>query len=214
MRGHSSMFLKPNWTYKFSFVSDFSSLDGVYTVKKIYAYVELLDDNLSLLPTYEAVGKTQADLENDVNMYRTQEIYKLVHPEDETIIWYIPEGLFSTVPNYNVKKYSDFAIALRVGIYPDEDKLIYVQNVLQQQLSAMLGFTNGPDIISVGEKWLTDEEYKDAVADREQAAKTVVNYFSENIELRKQIDHLKDRCNAYEEIIIGIANAKNEAEQG
>ena len=174
----------------------------------------MLDDNLSLLPTYEAVGKTQADLENDVNMYRTQEIYKLVHPEDETIIWYIPEGLFSTVPNYNVKKYSDFAIALRVGIYPDEDKLRYVQNVLQQQLSAMLGFTNGPDIISVGEKWLTDEEYKDAVADREQTAKTVVNYFSENIELRKQIDHLKDRCNAYEEIIIGIANAKNEAEQG
>lgn len=196
------MNLELGWTYKFQFIKGFESLNSVYKLVKMYTYDELLEDGIDLSSSlYALVGKTEVEYEEDAPSYKTQKILKLKHPTSQSRIIYVPVGILAEIPNYNVKSYSKLALALELGIYPNTEDIAYVSNLLQEQLSTMLGFANAPNLIAISQVWLSDDEYQDITSSRENA-KQVVNYFSENIKLREINMELTSRINALEQIII------------
>ena len=209
------MNLELGWTYSFKFTSDFSALEGIYTVVKIYAYDEFVSDGNNLYELlYTRVSKPEVDFEEDVKSYRNEKIYKLVNPDDLDDILYIPEGIIAEVPNFNIKKYAQLIIALNVGVYPNEDELEYAKSTMQEQLQGLLGFVNPPDVISIGQVWLTDDEYNDIVAEREKNktkntcsldnGKYITNYFIENQKLLKQIGELTQMNSNYEKMFVDL----------
>lgn len=201
-------FVKTGWTYKFAFRKGFESLNGVYTVVKIYTYEELLSENIQLSSSlYALVGKTETEYERDYVTYefRTHDIYKLVDSSNTHRFIYIPEGLLGEIPNSNVKKYPKIVLMLNMGIFNDTTKIEYVADLIKDQISYEFGITNAPDVVAIQEVWLTDEEYQDIENDRITEARDVVSYFTENIELRNKISDLSSRLNVLEKKILSVS---------
>lgn len=194
------MNIELGWTYKFKFNNDFTLLDDIYTVLRIYTYSELLEDKIDLnTELYAKVGKTKMQFEADVSTLRNDKILKVQHPEHQDTILYIPTSILSEAPLFTVKKYGRLMVVLNVGVYPNKEDLDYVKNLLHEELQVMLGFANPPDILVTRHQWLTDQEYQELKDEREQNKK-VVNYFSENIKLQKINSELTAKINAYEKL--------------
>lgn len=198
------MHVELGWTYKFTFITDFSSLNDIYTVVKIYSYDEFLADGLTLVNLYTSVGKSESDLESDLLTeefnYRSQEIYKLRNPEKYDTVIYVPEGILSEMPSFNIKKYSNVAVAMNLGIYPGDEELTAVREIMSEHMSSQLGYTETPDLITIGHVWLTAEEYAEEQAKREANKKCVINYFSECQRLTESNTHLNGIINNYEKL--------------
>lgn len=194
------MNIELGWTYKFKFNNDFTLLDDIYTVLRIYTYSELLEDKIDLnTELYAKVGKTKMQFEADVATLRNDKILKVQHPEHQDTILYIPTSILSEAPLFTVKKYGRLMVVLNVGVYPNKEDLDHVKNLLHEELQVMLGFANPPDVLVTRHQWLTDQEYQELKDEREQNKK-VVNYFSENIKLQKINSELTAKINAYEKL--------------
>lgn len=203
------MHVELGWTYSFKFTNDFKTLNNVYTVVKIYSYDEFISDNLDLYTLlYSRVAKSYAELEVDVQEYRTQQIFKLRNPDNYEDILYVPEGIIAEVPNFNVKKYAKLVISLNVGVYPNEEELTYAVNSMQEYLQVILGFANNPLITAIRYVWLTDDEYNETIGDREKN-KEVVNYYSKCIELEKEITRQKGTIERFNTLFDAITSGKD-----
>ncbi len=182
------MSVNVGWTYKFTFTNDFSSLNGVYSVVKIYTYDELINDGVDLNEgLYAHVGKTADNLDADVHLYRNEDIYKLVNPDDSTVVYYVPYLILLTIPDPNINKYPKLVLGVNLGIFENAEQLTSVINTLQEILSKTVGITEAPKIFSVGHKWLTPDEYADIELSRVTASRSVVNYYSEIQKLLKTL---------------------------
>lgn len=196
------MQLAVGWTYRFTFLPDFSSLDGIYTVVKIYSYAELLADGLDLQSgLYSKVGKTQDQLDSDIVNYRNNDILKLVNPDDANIIYYVPSPVLSSVPDPNIKKYAKLVVGINVGVYTSEEDLNYILDSISQQLQAVLGYTETPKVFSIGNVWLTQQEYETIVNARSATKTSTMNYYSENVKLRDQVTNLRAAIDQLQEFI-------------
>lgn len=194
------------WTYKFRLTAPFSKFDGIYTVVRIMTFAEMVSDNVNLVETlYIPAGKTQADYELDVDTYRTDKILKLVDPTDKSITRYIPAGLVAFVPDPNVKRYLMLALALNVGIFETSSELTTARNLIQEQLSKVVGVDELPKIIAIREKWLTADEYATVQQERNTTARETVNYFSENLRLQAEVDRQRALINKYEQLIVQLS---------
>ena len=198
------MHVELGWTYKFKFITDFNSLNDIYTVVKIYSYEEFLADGLTLVDLYTSVGKSESDLENDLLTeefnYKSQEIYKLRNPEQYETVIYVPESIVSEVPSFNIKKYSNVAVAMNLGVYPGDEELTAVREIMSEHMVSQLGYADTPDLITISHVWLTDDEYKEEQAKREANKKCVINYFSECQRLIESNTHLNGIINNYEKL--------------
>ena len=198
------MHVELGWTYKFSFIQDFGVLDGIYTVVKVYSYEEFLSDGLSLVDLYSLVAKSEAELEQDLQTeefnYRNQEIYKLRNPENYTTVIYVPESIIASVPNFNIKKYSNVVVAMNLGLYPGEEDLAAVRSIMSEHMVSQLGYGDTPDLITIGHEWLTEEEYNERHAIREQNKQDIINYFSECQKLTEANTHLSGIIDNYEKL--------------
>ena len=201
--------LQPGWTYRFAFKSQFSSLDGTYTVVKMYTYPELLKEKLDLYDLlYSPLKLTQEQYEKDCVTYFNEGVYKLISPEDESVIVYAPQSILATIPIYNVQQYSNLAIAFHLGTFKSGEEIQPLLNNLSQEISAALGVDQEPRAITVGKSFLTDDEYSDIVAQRKDRITSVLNYFSENLKLRKEVINLKARIVKLEEYIKSMAEVE------
>lgn len=193
------------WTYKFGFIPDFSSLDGVYSVVKIYSYEELINDGIDLNDgLYSKVGKTPANLEEDISLYRNEDIYKLVDPDNSENILYVPFPILLSTPDPNIKKYSKLVVGINVGPCEDSSELDHVMTTMHEILEKMVGYTQTPQAFSIGSVWMTDSEYADLVAQRQTASREVVNYYSENLKLLNEISGYKAQIAALTQTITNI----------
>ena len=202
------MQLKPGWTYKFSFLPGFDTLDGVYTVMKIYTYDEMLADGVTLYDgLYSHVGKTEQNVNDDVTSmnFRDEDVYKLTHPEDSEIVYYVPYGVLAIAPDPNVAAYPKLVLAFNVGVATSEEELSGISANINEVISKMFGIPDAAKVFSIGNEWLTEDEYATIVANRDTSAKAVVSYFADNVQLRNDLEKRNARIAALEAYIKKIA---------
>jgi len=198
--------LQPGWTYNFRFKNSFAALDGVYTVVKIYSYNELVKDKISLYKElYEPLSLTLEQFEKDAVTYFTESIFKLVDPNDEDNVKYAPESILTTIPVYNLQEYNEVAIAFHIGTYIKGEEFQSVLSNISQELSSALGVDQEPRVLITSKKYLTDDEYLAIQTLRNQNKTSILNYFSDNVKLRKENQNLKARIEKLNNYIKSIA---------
>ena len=89
-----------------------------------------------------------------------------------------------------------------MGTTRDPNDLDYMKDSLIEQIEATLGITPDPKFVAVGEEWLTDTEYAEIVASRDETKKKTTNYFSENKRLQAKVSSLQTIIKEYEKLII------------
>lgn len=196
----------PGVTYAFTFVTDFASFNGIYTLVKLMTYDEYLSDGGDLFADlFNPVGLTNDQMEEDMATIRASKIMKLVTPEavdTEIRTVFMPTCYAEDNPDHNVGKYLRIGVTAYIGVTKDVELLTFMKEALTEYITAATGIDPQPQFISVGETWLTDSQYEEIEASRDEAKKRIINYYSENVKLEKRIASLQEKLAAYEEIIV------------
>lgn len=197
----------PGVVYRFVFVSGFDVFNGTYRLVKLMTYDEYLEDGGNLLTDFFTPNnKDETELAKDLEKIRVSKIMKLVSPDemDNTVEVYAPLIYLENTPDHRVKEYKKFGIVSYIGITENAEDLDFVRDNITQQFQAALGITPDPKFVYTGSSWLTDEEYLEELAKRDETIKEIINYFSENKRLQTQMSATNSKLKAYEELILNL----------
>lgn len=190
--------------YQFTFESDFESFNGVYKLVKLMTYDEYLEDGNNLLDDFFTPnGQDETALNEALPTIRASKIMKLVTPNDleESKVVFAPLCYVKTVPDFNVKCYKEFGLIVSVGVIDEVDSLEYIRTNLIEQFSAALGIHTNPKFVTLGDVWLSESQYAEIKAQRDQDALATINYFSENKRLQQQLNKAHTKIQYYEELV-------------
>lgn len=192
-------------TYKFVFQPGYEKFNGVYNVLRIMTYDEYIADGGDILQDFfTPCGKDEADIVGDLINIRASKILKLLNPESDNDkeaifapLYYLQEN-----PDHNVKKYYNMGIVATLGITEEPGDFQASAAMLVEQFEAVLGVEPKPHFVTLQSVWMTEPDYQDMLNKRDKDRLKVINYFSENNELRKRNSQFKTQIAAYEELII------------
>lgn len=208
----------PGVIYKFSFEDGYTYFDGAYKVAKVMSYDEYIADDGDIIndfyvPAFTARLNGEEELDmvdvnntflNDQEYIRSHKILKLLPPEDNTedndgvfvSMYYIKE-----TPDFNIKKYLKFGLVTYIGVTDEPSVLDNMRDMIKMHVDSTTGIDSDPQFVSVGEEWLTDDEYQEVLNNRNEIVKNSINYFTESVKLQKEVSTYKDQINAYEQVI-------------
>lgn len=194
-------------TYKLAFTNPFNVADGIYTVMKIMTYDEAIGDNVVLNQIYIDAGKTDADYQNDIPTLRTDKILKIKSVSDDKLR-YVPMSFLKYEPNANVKEYMRLVIGVDLGVFDNMNDVVYLKNTIQNLIDGGMGINNEPLIAAVNTTiWMTEEEYNQTVVSRESRKNTLINLYTENARLRKELDAANVKVAGYENTLIALSKS-------
>lgn len=192
-------------TAKYSFISAFQALDGIYTLNSVYTLDDLLELDISLVDTtYAAVGLTENDYQAELDDFKDDDIFKLTHVTTADVI-YIPVSFNLYIPNPNVKPYLKLGLGVEVGIYKEEDTINWIKEQIGQVLTAVAGVEKTPVLFEISKQWLTDGEYADVVAAREAVISLTSNHYVDKQKLIQENTRLKQLIDQYEATLINLS---------
>lgn len=193
--------------YNFKFQNGYTYFNGVHKVVKIMTYAEYVADGGNIVEDfYTPNGRNQDDVNSTIDGVMANDILKVVEPNIESIdeVIYIPTYLLEETPDYNVSKYHKFGIVANVGVIGDPDNLAFVKANLIEACESVLGITPEIAFVSLEEKWLTDEQYQEILAERDDSKKKSYSYYKENLRLQKQISQANTKIIEYERLIVNL----------
>lgn len=193
--------------YNFKFQTGYTKFDGVHKVVKIMTYAEYVSDGGDIFNDfYQPNQKTQEDLANTINGVMANDILKVIQPNYDTIeeTIYIPTYFLEETPDYNVAKYHKFGIVANVGVIGDPNNLNFMKDNITEAFESVLGITPDISFVALEEKWLTDAQYQEILAERDENKKKSYSYYRENLRLQKQLSQANTKINEYERLIINL----------
>lgn len=203
--------------YKFIFEPTYNYHEGVYRLVKLMTYDEYIEEGRDLLSDFFTPnGKDDKDLNTELPKIKESRIMKLVRPDDTdaTAPVFAPLCYVKEVPDCNVKEYKSFGIVAFVGITDTTEPLDYVKANIIEQFESALGIAPEPQFVITRSNWLTDREYQEELHKREETKKAVINYFSENQRLQKQLSQQRTLIAEYEKLIIRLNRQVEELKTG
>ena len=195
----------PGVVYKFIFDSGYDRFNGTYRLAKLMTYEEYLNDEGDILVDfYTPNSKDTAAVEADLPKLQASKIMKLISPDDEDTETevFAPLCFLTETPDFNVREYQKFGIIALIGVTDDVEHLDFMRDSLVQLSEASVGISPDPKFMTVGSVWLTDTEYAEEVAKRDSKLQKIINYFSENRRLLREMSSLKTRLIEYEDLIV------------
>lgn len=195
--------------YYFSFLPEFAKWNGTYSVARRMTFQECMDDNINLVDEwYTPCGVDAAQYKADLDMLQRTDIMKLINPETmdgKNDYVFAPVIYLDKVPDHNVKRYFSLAVGYHIGITADPQRITEVMDVMKEHMQAATGVVTDPKLFEISTTWLTDQQYADIEASRDQTKKKLFNYFSENVRLRNENSKLRTKLRYYEEKFMAIS---------
>ena len=194
--------------YKFSFVEDFVTLDGIYKVLQLMSYSEIINETIDMVASlyskvYAEDAATAAwELARAGLIHNT--FYKLQSVTDETVIIMAPEAILTEYPNASVDQFCKIMLNIDLGLFANQDDLDTIGQIITEQLHARLGITPNPQILIYDKQWMADVEYDEIEAARVASREAVVNYYSEAVRQSAEITVKDAKIAALEAIIVGL----------
>ena len=192
--------------YNFKFQTEYSNFNGTYKVTGIMSYDEYLSNDGDIVSDFFTPNNQQAVADDEIANVRQSVIMKLDPPDedDDGISKYAPLCYVSETPDFNVKKYQKFGMITYIGICEDPDVFNFMKNTVTEAVESTFGITPEPMFVVTGEEWLTETEYNNVLKERDDSKKKVLNYYSENLRLQKELSQYKTKLNEYEKLIINL----------
>ena len=88
-----------------------------------------------------------------------------------------------------------------------------MKNTFTEIVEATYGITPDVNFVTIEEKWLTDEQYSEIVAARDKSKQKVLNYYSENLRLQKQLSQANTAIKEYEKLIANLQSQVSQLSQ-
>lgn len=194
--------------YKFTFRDGYTYHNGIYKVAKIMTYDEYASDDHDIFDDFFLPNnKTQDDLTNSLAEITSSKILKLVDPDEiseSDTEYYVPLNFLEETPDFNVDKYYKFGFAVDAGITKDPSLLAFIKDNIIQACEAVQGVTPKISTITLHELWMTESEYQNLLKQRDESKLKIINYYSENLRLQKQLSMTNTKLKEYEKLIANL----------
>lgn len=196
------MRILPNFVYRFSFVADFTALDGVYKVLRIESYESTLSDGVDLFTAlYEPSGVALSTFEADLDTIRDKRVFKLSDVNDPSRVVLIPEHLQSILPDASIQQYMSLGLACGIGVHVSSDEVQTLKTEIEQTIAAMIGETNSVVVYKIKDKWMTEADYSAIELARSANITTISNAFTDKVSLQMEVDRLRTKITYYETLL-------------
>lgn len=193
--------------YKLFFEQPYDAMNGVYKIVKILTYDEYVEDGRNLLDDfYVPCGLGSDQLAADLDKIRESKILKL-NPASEnesadTNTYYAPLDFLTQNADYNVKCYQKYALLTYIGFLDNVEILEDIRSTIFDRILATTGIDVDPQIVTVGETWMSEDDYNKIVSEREEVQTDSISYFSENKRLLKENANLRSKLEALTQLVI------------
>lgn len=191
--------------YYFEFLPGYNYYDGVYRLAKLVTYDKYLEDGGNLLEDFFTPnGKTQEDFNAVLPQLRQGLVMYLDFPDTLVSKAQVraPLGYLGTTPDHNVKEYHHIGFTADIGVTDNPEDLSYVKAALDEHLESALGITPKTLCISIGDVWMTEDQYQDVLAQRDESKKKALTYYNENQKIQKRISQVQTILQEYEKTIL------------
>lgn len=198
--------------YNFTFIDGYEKFNGVYKVAKIMTYAEYIADSRDLMSDWFTPNeKEESDMTQLLADIREEKMLKLVQPDYDgvEITIYVSMYFVAETPDFNVEKYYKFGMVSTIGITKDPALLNFMKNTFIEIAESTFGITPEVTFVTLKEEWLTDAQYSDIVAQRDASKLKVINYYSENLRLQKQLSQANTAIKEYERLIASLQKQLN-----
>ena len=127
--------------YRFRFVKEFAELGwdpskanqpanaGIYKVDGIMSYYDMVAGRIDLFVNlYERCGVSRLTFDLDKKRFADSVIYRLVDPEDESNVIFMPQIFIEGQPDASVLKYNKLLLMIDLGIQPNSNTVEALRN--------------------------------------------------------------------------------------
>lgn len=197
--------------YKFKFTKEFEKFNGTYRVSELMSYDQYLSNGGDIDSDFFGPNNQSSILAQEIQNVRSSQILKLEAPAQDSDVppVYAPLYYVAETPDYNVKCYKRFGMITYIGISEDPAVFNFMRDVVSEAVETTFGITPDPKFVVTGEEWLTDAEYNDVLNKRDTSKMKVLNYYSENQRLEKELSSVKTKLSEYEKLIINLQTQIN-----
>lgn len=197
------MLIIPGMTYRLTFDDSFVALNGIYTVLQLLSHEEMIELDVSVETTYEALGIAD-DFLIDKKNYLDKTYIKIKSIEDETI-YYISEVMLTHIPDFTAQEYYKLGLVINLGVYGHTDDVGGLSLAVKNLLTNNYGITTDPIVTTHGKSvWLTDTEYQTIKDERESNKGVISNIYVVKKKLSDENSMLRQRIATLEAMIIAL----------
>lgn len=195
----------------YSFTTNFTSLNGIYTLVEMMTYAEAQVEGIDFVTyLYTPAGLTASQFTIDAGNYTTDRVIKLIPvnatPSGPSML-YVPESLVASIPDAMVSCYNNVAIGIVLGAYADQTTLAWVLGELNSILTATTGVTAPATLFSLGTQYMKISDYAALIAARAAAVAAQTPYqtlYEQLLSANKEIQSLKTLVQYYETTLITL----------
>lgn len=209
--------------YRFEFLSDFAFLGyqpglsdsadvGMYRVDQILSYREMLMQEISIYDNlYKPFDLPKSLFESDETRFDDKvTFYKLVDPNDEELVLYMPDIFISDHPDTNVDMFHKIMLGFTLGVFADVEQFSDLKQTIETLLETRYGIKTIADVFTFKQTYLTTQDYESIVEERAQTKNNSTLDLYDTLFLtekgikEKEILELRSKVIAYEELLTQI----------
>jgi hypothetical protein len=156
-------------TCLFTFITKFSTINGVYQVTASTTFTNAIASGISFVDNlYTPAGLSVNDYNTDYSTYTNDAVCVLQSVTDPSVVYYVPESIFQTVPDPTINEYYNLILVVRLGVQQNTQAVFPLIDAVKDLVQASLGTTDPVRIMTnPGNKvYLTDTQYAALVAER------------------------------------------------
>jgi len=191
---------------------------GIFRVDNITTYFNLVLSGIDIYQNlYLPLGISRSIFELDKKAWMNNDVwYKLVDPVLEPRVYYVPLSIIDGIPNANVQEYHRHQLIIDLDIFKDPELLDALVNDVNMLVRAKFGIPSTVELASYDKIYIPDRYYKWLDERRSTNAKLFMEqhgdqyyetlFYDKWNYLSKENNELRQKVNAYEEILSGGAH--------
>ena len=197
-------------TCKFTFTSNFATLNGVYRIRAETTFQDALISGIDFVQNlYVPAGLQQSDFTVDYSNYLPDRVAVLESVLDSSVVYYTPESIFLTYPDPTIKEYLPLILVVNLGVQKNTQVIYPLLDQIKDLIQSSLGTTDPLRVVTNPQNkvYLTDDEYNTLVIARQANIQTLIPL---SVQLKKANDDkilLAAKCAAYEELIAQLSTS-------
>lgn len=188
----------------FTFITKFSTLNGVYRVRAEITFSDAVASGVDFVSNlYTPAGLSAADFNTDYPTYLSDRVTVLESVTDNTIVHYTPESIFATIPDSTIREYYPLILVVNLGVQKNTQAILPVLDSVEDIIKASLGTTDALRVVTNPENkiYLTDSQYQTLVDARAENVSTLVPLSVQLAQEQAMNTFLAAKVAAYENMI-------------
>jgi hypothetical protein len=149
-------------TALFTFKLRFDSLNGVYRIRAKTTFRDAITAGVSFGSNlYVPAGLAASDFDTDYPTYLTDVVAVLESVRDTSVVYYVPESVFATVPDPTIKEYFPLNAVINLGVFSNTQAIYPLLDQIKDLVQSSVGVTDPLYLLTNPDNkvYLTDAQY-------------------------------------------------------